>query len=100
MGIVKKEAKEEIIKLMLQECTAEEIAQRLNYSVSTIRKVFEELREDFGASSKVGIATAYLRNEFTWLNEKLQHILKIMDSGQIATGARTCTRLPKSRNKR
>lgn len=99
MGIVKKESKEDIIKLMLQERTAEEIAQQLNYSVSTVRKVFEELREDFGATSKVGIATAYLRKEFVGLNEQLQHILKIMDSGQIATPARACTRLRKSRKK-
>lgn len=99
MGVVKKEIKEEIIKLMLQEYSAEEIAKQLNYSVSTVRKVFEELREDFGANSKVGIATAYLRKEFTGLNEKLQHILKIMDSGQIATSAKPCTRLPKSRKR-
>ena len=59
MGIVKKESKDEIVKLMLQEVPTEEIARRLNYSVSTIRKVFEELRDEYGVNSKMGIAVAY-----------------------------------------
>ena len=38
---VRKEAKDEIVKLMLQDIPTDEIAKRMNYSVGTIRKVFE-----------------------------------------------------------
>ena len=39
---VSKEAKEEIIKLMLQDVPTDEIALKTNYSISTIRATFEE----------------------------------------------------------
>lgn len=100
MGIIKKESKEDVIKLMLQGCSSEEIAQQLNYSVETIRKVFTELREEYEVNSKTGLAVAYLRQEFQARIEALNHLLKIMDTTQMGTSARTCTRLPKSRKKR
>ncbi len=81
MGIVKKESKDEIVKLMLQEVPTEEIARRLNYSVSTIRKVFEELRDEYGVNSKMGIAVAYLRDK---ISEHLTPLLNLSDSSQIA----------------
>ena len=49
---VKREAEKEILKLMLQDVPTEEIAKRLNYSVGTIRKVFEELREKYNANTR------------------------------------------------
>ncbi len=81
MGTVRKENEEEIVKLMLQDVPTEEIARRLNYSVPTIRKVFEELREKYGVSSKMGIAVAYLRDK---ISEHLTPLLNLSDSSQIA----------------
>lgn len=80
MGKVKKEAKDAIIKLMLQEVSTEDIAKKLNYSVGTIRNVFEELREEYGVSSKMGITTAYLRSELEKVNNQLNRLFKIMDN--------------------
>lgn len=82
MGVVKKESKDEIVKLMLQEVPTEEIAQRLNFSVATVRKVFEELRIEYGVNSKMGIAVAYLRDK---ISEHLMPILNLSDTSQIAT---------------
>ena len=76
MGI-KKEVKEKIIQLMLQEVPTEEIAKQLNYSIGTIRNIFEELRDEYGVNSKMGIATAYLRHEILKLNESVCHVLNI-----------------------
>ena len=98
MGI-RKEAKDEIIKLMLQEIPTDEIAERMNYSVGTIRKVFEELREEYAVNTKTGIATAYLRKELVNLQEHVEEVLNILDSGQIATGSKSIRRMPKKRNR-
>ena len=76
MGI-KKEVKEKIIQLMLQEVPTEEIAKKLNYSIGTVRNIFEDLRDEYGVNSKIGIATAYLRHEISKLNELSCHILNI-----------------------
>lgn len=82
---VKKEAKDEIVKLMLQDTPTEQIATRMGYSVGTVRKVFEELREEYGVNSKSGIATAYLQNELIKLNNHIKNILNLLGGGQIAT---------------
>lgn len=74
MGQVNKHAKEQIIKMMLQEVPTEEIAKRLNFAVGTIRNVFEELRLEYGVNSKVGIAKAYLFDQIKDVTEKMQSI--------------------------
>lgn len=96
---VRKEAKDEIVKLMLQDIPTDEIAKRMNYSVGTIRKVFEELREEYGVNSKPGIAAAYLRDELVGLQEHVEEVLNILDNGQIATGSKSIRRMPKKRNR-
>ena len=93
---VKREAEKEILKLMLQDVPTEEIAKRLNYSVGTIRKVFEELREKYNANTKVGLASAYLREEIQQVSAQLNDIIEITGgSGQIATKPKTISRMGK-----
>lgn len=95
MGVVKKESKDEIVKLMLQEVPTEEIARRLNYSVSTIRKVFEELRDEYGVTSKMGIAVAYLRDK---ISEHLTPLLNLSDSGNFAMNDKPAPKQEKRQN--
>ena len=95
MGVVKKESKDEIVKLMLQEVPTEEIARRLNYSVSTIRKVFEELRDEYGVNSKMGIAVAYLRDK---ISEHLTPLLNLSDSGNFAMNDKPALKQEKRQN--
>ncbi len=82
---VRKEAKDEIVRLMLQETPTEEIANIMGYSVGTVRKVFEELREEYGVSSKTGIAMAYLQEELLKFNNHFKNILNLIDGRQNAT---------------
>ena len=97
---VKREAEKEILKLMLQDVPTEEIAKRLNYSVGTIRKVFEELREKYNANTKVGLATAYLREEIKQVSAQLCDIIEIAGgSGQIATIPKPTPRMDKGQFK-
>ena len=97
---VKREAEKEILKLMLQDVPTEEIAKRLNYSVGTIRKVFEELREKYNANTKVGLASAYLREEIQQVSAQLNDIIEITGgSGQIATILKPTPRMDKGRFK-
>lgn len=91
---VSKEAKEEIIKLMLQDVPTDEIALKTNYSISTIRATFEELRDEFGVNSKVGIARAYLHRK---LSHSMQEILKLLDSCQMTTTKKSRRNLQKHR---
>lgn len=74
MGQVNKKAKEQILKMMLQEVPTEEIARKLHFAVGTIRNVFEELRQEYGVNSKVGIAKAYLFDQIKDVTEKMQTI--------------------------
>lgn len=74
MGQVNKKAKEQILKMMLQEVSTEEIARKLHFAVGTIRNVFEELRQEYGVNSKVGIAKAYLFDQIKDVTEKMQTI--------------------------
>lgn len=74
MGQVNKHAKEQILKMMLQEVPTEEIARKLHLAVGTVRNVFEELRQEYGVNSKVGIAKAYLFDQIKDVTEKMQTI--------------------------
>ena len=75
---------------------AADICGRLNYSVGTIRKVFEELREKYNANTKVGLASAYLREEIQQVSAQLNDIIEITGgSGQIATKPKTISRMEK-----
>ena len=60
--------------MMLQEVPTEEIARKLHFAVGTIRNVFEELRQEYGVNSKVGIAKAYLFDQIKDVTEKMQTI--------------------------
>ena len=97
---VSKDTKERIVKLMLQDIPTEEIAAITNYSISTIRTTFEELREEFGVNSKVGIARAYLQKELFELNGHIQKILKLLDSRQMTTTQKSRRNLQKSQKRR
>lgn len=74
MGQVNKEAREKIIKMMLQDMPTEEIARKLHFAVGTVRNVFEELRQEYGVNSKVGIAKAYLFDQIKDVTDKMQSI--------------------------
>lgn len=100
MGI-KEENKKKILNLMLQDVPTEEIARQLNYSVGTIRMVFEELREEYGASTKTGLAVSYLKNEVSKVATQLNNILELVDNScQITTNAKRMPRLDKRQNKK
>ena len=92
MGVVRKEIKIEIVKMMLDEVPTEEIATTLHLSVSTVRKVFEELREEYGVNSKTGIAVAYLRDK---IKEHLTPLMKIAGDSQIAISPKSSLNLNK-----
>lgn len=94
---VSKEAKEEIIKLMLQDVPTDEIALRTNYSISTIRATFEDLRDELGVNSKVGIARAYLHKKLSKLSFSIQEILKLLGSCQMTTSKKSRRNLQKHR---
>lgn len=96
---VRKEAKDEIVKLMLQDVPTEEIANIMGYSVGTVRKVFEELREEYGVNSKTGIAKAYLQTELINLYGHIKNILNLLGGGQIATPQRRRRDMQKTQKK-
>ena len=98
---VSKETEKEIIKLMLQDVPTEEIAKRLNYSVGTVRMTFENLREKYNANTKVGLATAYLREEFSQISSQIGDIIEIMGgSCQITTRPKAVHGMAKNRIKK
>lgn len=90
MGQVNKHAKEQILKMMLQEVPTEEIARKLHFAVGTVRNVFEELRQEYGVNSKVGIAKAYLFDQIKDVTEKMQTISDLCGN----TCQITCTDKP------
>lgn len=92
---VSKILKERIVKLMLQDVPTDEIASIVNCSISTVRMTFEELRDELGVNSKVGIARAYLQRELLDLNSHIQNILKLLDSCQMTTTKKGRRHLPK-----
>lgn len=99
---VSKEAKEKIVRLMLKDVSTDEIAEITNYSIATIRTTFEELRDEFGVNSKVGIARAYLQRELFELNKHIQNILKLLEGRQTTTTQKSRRRVPRhqKRNKK
>lgn len=86
MGQVNKKAKEQILKMMLQEVPTEEIAKKLHFAVGTVRNVFEELRQEYGANSKIGIAKAYLFEQIQDVTEKMQSISDLCNNTCQMTG--------------
>lgn len=97
---VSKEAKEKIVRLMLQDVPTDEIAEITHYSIATIRTTFEELRDEFGVSSKVGIARAYLQKELFELHKHIENILKLLESRQITTIQKSRRRALKHQKKK
>lgn len=65
--IKKSEQYNRVIQLMLQDISTEEIAKITQYSIHNIRKIYNELREEYGVNSKSGIAIAYLREQINKL---------------------------------
>ena len=97
---VKKESKKEIIRLMLQDVPTEEIAKRLNYSVGTVRKVFAYFSAEYGANTKTGLATAYLKEEILIIAAQIGGIIEMIDGGgQIATSGKCTPSMAKRQNK-
>jgi len=85
MGKVNAAAKDEIIKLMMQEFSTEEIAEKTNYSIGTIRQVFEELRGEYGVKSKMGIATTFMVQELLRVKSQINKILNIISNDSTIT---------------
>jgi len=101
MGQVNKDAKQKIIKMMLQEVPTEEIAKRLHFAVGTVRNVFEELRQEYGVNSKVGIAKAYLFEQIQDVSAKMQTISDLCDTTcQITCSAKSFSDKEKRQNQR
>lgn len=79
---VSKTAKDKIIGLMLQSVPTDRIAAELGYSVATVRKVFEELREEYGVSTTKEIVNIYLDRELAKLNGHIANIRTILKKSQ------------------
>ncbi len=90
---VSKESKDKILNLLIQRVPTEEIARRLNYSIGTVRKVFEELRDEYGVSTTKEIADIYLDStllkELTKLNNCLNSVIKKIKSRKFATSKKS-----------
>lgn len=86
---VSRESKDKIMDLLLQRVPTDEIAKRLNYSVGTIRKVFEEFREEYGVNTTKEIADVYLDctllKELSKLNNCINSVIKKIKSRNFAT---------------
>jgi len=92
---VSKESKDKIMNLLIQRVSTEDIAKRLNYSVGTVRKVFEEFREEYGVSTTKEIADIYLDStllkELSKLNNCINSVIKKIKSRKIATNKKADT---------
>ena len=106
---VSKESKDKILNLLLQRVPTEEIAKRLNYSIGTVRKVFEEFREEYGVSTTKEIADIYLDStllkELSKLNNCINSVIKKIKSRNFATnknaeGTGKSTKKNKRKNKK
>lgn len=106
---VSKESKDKIMNLLLQRVPTEEIAKRLNYSIGTVRKVFEEFREEYGVSTTKEIADIYLDStllkELSKLNNCINSVIKKIKSRNFATnknaeGTGKSTKKNKRKNKK
>ena len=93
---VSKESKEKVLELLVQGLTTEEISQKLNYSVGTVRKVFEEFREEKNVNTIKEICYLYLKellikeiSDVLKCSQKflkeLNKIKKLVNSRNIAT---------------
>ena len=82
---VSKAAKDKVIGLMLQNIPTDKIAAELGYSVGTVRKVYEELREEYGVSTTKEIVSIYLDKELAKLNNHISNVRKLLKSRKIAT---------------
>lgn len=92
---VSKNAKDRIISLMLQNIPTDEIASELGYSVGTVRKVFEELREEYGVSTTKEIVNIYILEELAKLNAHIENIKKLLGGRKIATNKKSRRNLQK-----
>jgi hypothetical protein len=79
---VSKAAKDKVIGLMLQNIPTDKIAAELGYSVGTVRKVYEELREEYGVSTTKEIVSIYLDKELAKLNNHISNVRKLLKKSQ------------------
>ena len=92
---VSKETKDKIISLMLQNIPTDEIASILGYSVGTVRKVYEELREEYGVNTTKEIVNIYVDKELAKLNIHIENVRKILKSRNFATQPKRRRRMQK-----
>ena len=97
---VRKEAKDEIISLLLQNVPTDEIARRMNYSIWTVREVLKELREEYGVSTTREIVNIYISQELGKLNNHIENIQKILNSTNNGTPTKSIPRMQNRKNKR
>lgn len=82
---VSKETKDKIMSLTLQNIPTDEIASMLGYAVGTVRKAYEELREEYGVNTTKEIANIYVDKELAKLNAHIENVRKILKSRNFAT---------------
>lgn len=97
---VSKEAKDKIISLMLQNIPTDRIASELGYSIGTVRKVFEELREEFGVNTTKEIVNIYIDIELAKLNSHIENVRKLLKGRNFATSQKSRWQLPKQPKKK
>lgn len=74
---ISKTAKNTVVKLLVQGLATDEIAKKTNYSIGTVRQVYEELRREYGVKSKTEIALAFMRSEMEKIQKNLNETLKL-----------------------
>lgn len=78
MALVKQETLKKIIKLILKDTPTEIIAKKTNCSIGTVRRVVEELRNNYKVKSKTGIATTWLSNELIKIKAEIEALLDLI----------------------
>lgn len=82
---ISKTAKNKVIKLLLQGFATDEIARKTNYTIGTVRQVYEELRREYGVKSKTEIALAIMRNEMQKIQKNLQETMQLFGCQMTTT---------------
>lgn len=96
---IRKEAKDEIISLLLQNVPTDEIARRMNYSIWTIRETLKELREEYSVSTTKEIVNIYVCRELDKLSNHITNIQKILQSSNVSTPSKNLRGMHNRKNK-
>lgn len=97
---VSKETKDKIMNLVLQNVPTDTIACELNYSIGTVRKVLEELREEYGVNTTKEIVNIYLDQELAKLNNHIANVRKLLKKSQNCDYAKSRPHLQKRQNQK